>query len=64
MAVHQAIEDASPRRFSDRGGNSRDTSVGLIRIHSLMIDEVLMLGNPDTRLHAIDDAGHEPDEQT
>lgn len=49
VAVHQAIEHASASGFADGGGDTRgcNISVGL-DIHHLMVDEVLIRGNPHT----------------
>jgi hypothetical protein len=45
--VHEAVQDAGPRRFANSGSNARNRQIG-IDIHTLMIDEVLRGDN----LHA------------
>jgi hypothetical protein len=46
MAVHQAVEYASPCRLADGRRNSGDCSVNMVLdIHSLMVDELFMSGN-------------------
>jgi hypothetical protein len=43
MAIEQAIENADPRWLADGRGYSGNHEVRVSFIHSLMIDEVLML---------------------
>jgi hypothetical protein len=46
MAVHQAIENASSRRFADSRRNSRDRRVIVVYdIHTLILNESSMSGN-------------------
>lgn len=49
VAVHQAIEHASASGFADDRGDTRSCNVGVgFDIHHLMVDEVLIRGNPHT----------------
>jgi hypothetical protein len=46
VAVHQAQEYASPRGLADSGGNTGEIGVSMfLNIHTLMVDEALMLVN-------------------
>jgi hypothetical protein len=49
MTIQQAVKDASARRLPDSGSDSGDGKIGLaIDIHTLMLDELLMLRNRHT----------------
>ena len=39
-AIHQAVEHAGPRRLADRRGDARDGHVGMIDIHTFIVNEV------------------------